>query len=776
MKETRETRGGRGLSGVTLYLSRFAFFTPWLAGLSFLILYTITLSRGVLPADAGEFQLTGATLGVAHPPGFALYTMLSWLVSRWPGAGAATSINWLSAALAAGTVALVYRAVAGLTRSPLAGLAGAILLGLSTTFWAQAVTANIRMPAAFATALALERLLAYRAALSDPAASPRSLAFFLSLLSLALGLAVSHHGSLIFVAVVLGGYALWLRPGVLRRPWPLLAGLIPLLAWLYFPLRAGAVGAPPGINTVAGWLEHVLARGFAGDILFFASLADLPARLAIFGNILAFEFVSPALVLIALGAAAAFGRERGLGWALLLAVAAHVFVAMTYRAPQTVEYLIPVWVLMGVWAGLGLDSVQRGISTLGLAARAPAWLEPVLTVTFGALAVLYQFQATAPSYAALARDDSTRAYAEAVLREAPAGAVVLAAWHWATPMWYLQQVEGARPDVEVRYVVPQGESLAENWADTIRDTLPERPVVVTSFYAAEYAALGVRFGPLGGTPAWQVHAAPLTEPPAGLAGAQSFGAWTLLGYRLEEHGPAQVVVTAAWRTEAAPEDVGVFVHLLGPDGTLHSQQDIAYPAASYEGGEVLVNRFTLPLRPDAAAGGYPLVAGVYQAGDGTRLAEMALPAVEIPPQPFGSVRRPAGAIPLGNEMWLVGSRVGPGGPVRAGDEVRVALNFLAARPITRDYTVKVDLIGPGYAWQVGSNGTPAGGAMPTLKWIAGSRVTDVHVLTVPAGAAGAAQLVMAVYDAFTQAVLPILDPLLAAQGPTVPLGAVEITP
>src|SRR5690606_39234708 len=128
------------------------------------------------------------------------------------------------------------------------------------------------------------------------------------------------------------------------------------------------------------------------------------------------------------------------------------------------------------------------------------------------------------------------------------------------------------------------------------------------------------------------------------------------------------------------------------------------------------------------------------------------------------------------EIWLVGAQIAPAGAVRAGEEVRVSLDFLAARPIVHDYTVKVGLIGPGYAWQVGSDSTPAGGAIPTLKWIAGSRVTDVHVLTVPAGAAGEAQVVMAVYDAFTQAVLPILDPALAAQGPTVPLGTITVTP
>ncbi len=749
---------------------------PALIFLASLVLYTLTLSPGLLPADSGEFQLTGATLGVAHPPGFALYTMLSWLISRLPVVGAATAINWLSALLAAAALALVYRVVVALTHSPLAGLAGALVLGLSTTFWAQAVTANIRMPAAFATALALDRLLAYRAALSDPAASPRSLSLSLSLFSLSLGLAVSHHGSLIFVTLVLGLYALSLRPAVLRRPWPLLAGLLPFLAWLYFPLRAGAMGAPPLINTLPGFLEHVLARGFSGDILFFATPAALPSRLAVLSNILTFEFVWPALALIALGALAAFLPERRLGGALLLAVAVHVFVAITYRAPQTVEYLIPAWVLMGVWAGLGLATVRAGVGNLGLASRAPEWVDSVLPVVLGGLVVVAQFRSTFPSYWALSRGTSTRAYVEAVLRQAPPDAAVLAAWHWATPMWYLQQVEGLRPDVDVRYIVPQGESLAQNWANAIQDTLPERPVVVTSFYAAEYASLGARFVPLGSTPAWQALAAPLTQPPPGLTGAQTLDDWEFLGYRLDEDGPAQVVVTAAWRTTAAPDDISVFIHLLGPDGTLHSQQDIAYPAAGYVAGEVLLNRFTLPLRPDAPAGRYSLVAGVYRP-DGTRLAETALPAVDLPPQPFASERPPEGAIPLGNDIWLLSSRVSPAGSVLPGEPVRVSLDFLSARPLITDYSVKVDLIGPDYAWQVGSNGTPAGGAIPTLKWIAGSRVTDVHTLTVPPGAApGPAQVVMAVYDAFTQAVLPILDPVLAQPGPTVPLGVIDVAP
>jgi hypothetical protein len=740
----------------------------------FLALYTWTLAPGLLPADAGEYQLTGAVLGVAHPPGFALYTLAGWLISRLPGVAAAAAINWLSALLAALTLALVARAVTALTRLPLAGVGAALLLGLSTTFWAQATTANIRMPAALATAWALERLLAYRASLARPDEPARARA--LALFALALGLGVSHHGSLIFVAAVLGLYALWLRPAALRRPWPLLAGLLPFLAWLYFPLRAGAFGAPPGIATLPGFLEHVLARGFSGDILFFANAAALPERLRLFANILSFEFVSPLLTLMALGALTLLWADRPLGLALLAAWAVHVFVAITYRAPQTVEYLMPAWVLMGVWAGMGLAGVWEGARAAALQLRLPEWSDVGATLVLGVMVIAAQFRATYPSYRALARDDATQRDAAALLAEAPAGAAVLASWHWATPLWYLQEVEGLRPDVDVRYVFPQGASLAQNWVDAITSTLPARPVVVTSFHVNEYAALPYRWVPLGA--AWEVRAAPLAEPPPGLVGAQSFADWDFLGYRLDRSGPAEVVVSAAWRTSGVARPVSTFVHLLGGEGALHSQHDVPHDPGRYAAGEVLLDRYVLPLRPDAPAGEYALVAGVYTP-EGERLAEVKLQALSLPAQPaFGARVQPAeGAVPLGNALWLVGSFVTPAGPVLPGQTLRVSLDFLAARPITADYAVKVDLIGPGWQWRVQSDGTPAGGAIPTLKWIAGSRLRDTHTLTVPAGAApGTAQLALAVYDSFTQQPLPILDAALAAQGPTLALGTVEIAP
>ncbi len=68
-----------------------------------------------LPADNGEFQLVAWKLGIAHPPGYPLYTMVGWLFSRF-FASPAFALNLLSAILAAITLVIVSRTVRTLTR------------------------------------------------------------------------------------------------------------------------------------------------------------------------------------------------------------------------------------------------------------------------------------------------------------------------------------------------------------------------------------------------------------------------------------------------------------------------------------------------------------------------------------------------------------------------------------------------------------------------------------------------------------------------------------
>jgi hypothetical protein len=748
-KSTRQQAGGL-LSAFRLPPADFLVFLAALA------LYTFTLAPGLLPADAGEYQLAGATLGVAHPPGYALYTLLSWLISRIPFASPATTINFLSALLAAFTLVFVSRTVRAITGSGWAGLGAAAMLGFGATFWAQATTANVRMPAAFAVAWAVERVCSSGFSRSRAEAPATNLTW----LAVALGLAVSHHASTVFLAAVLGLCALSLAPGVWRRPWSLLVGLTPFLAWLYLPLNALYLGGPPALATWPGFIEHITAQGFRGDMLAFATPEALPDRLRVLGVILPFQWNWVLIVLCGLGAVRLVMGYWRLGVALLAAFGVHTFIAITYRAPQTAEYLLPSYVLLAIAFGVAGATVVRAHSLARLAGGA------VIVAALG-----FQFAATYPAYRALAEDDHTRDYTRSLLDHVPRDAVVLAPWHWATPLWYLQQVEGARPDVEVRYAVPRTDSYARDWLSEIESALPDRPVVVTSFFQPEFTSSGLRFIPLPTAlnPAWLVSSEPLTAAPAGLTGAQSFEAVDFLGHaRIPSPAAASVTVSAAWRVDGPPRDLSFFVHLIGPDGLLYGQRDVSYAAARYREGEVLFDRYTLEVLPDAAPGTYTLMAGAYTP-DGARVAEAMLTPIEI----TASLPNAPG-VNFGHRLALTQSSFTPA-TARPGEAVTVEAEFVALRPITEDLIANVTLSGEGWRAQVDT--VPVGGALPTLKWITGSRLRDRYTLTLPAVARpGPATLTLSWYDAFTQRTLPVLDRDLARLGAGVPLGAVNVVP
>ena len=108
-------------------------------------LYVHTLAPTVLPSNSGEFQFVADILGIAHPPGYPLYTMLGKLFTLIPLGDVAYRVNLMSAFFAALTLALVSRAVRRVTDSALGGVIGALALSTSTTFWAQATTANTRV-------------------------------------------------------------------------------------------------------------------------------------------------------------------------------------------------------------------------------------------------------------------------------------------------------------------------------------------------------------------------------------------------------------------------------------------------------------------------------------------------------------------------------------------------------------------------------------------------------------------------------------------------------
>ncbi len=620
---------------------------PWPEALALaggLTLYIGTLAPGLLSADAGEFQLVSAVLGIAHPPGYPLYTLLGKAATLLvPVRDAAWRVNLLSAVCAAATLAVLARTVRRQSGSSAAALVAATALGLSTTFWAQATTANIRALTALAVAALVGVAFLW--------ARDRS-ARLLWVLGLTYGLAVGHHSSLAPLGLPLALYVFATDPSLLRLPrrWlaPLGALAASLVVFLYLPVRS-LLGAPfdqAPIRTVGGFFEHILASGFRGDMFYFRTVGDLAARLEVWGQILNLQF-GPVLLVGAVAGAAMVARRD---WRALLLLGGTFLVntvlAITYRAPQTVEYLLPSYVALVALLGYGL-----GLALPLLRGPAPRGVLIALLL----VAALANGRANAPSMEELHRDDSTRVAAAALLSDAPEGAAILANWHRATPLWYLQIAEGLRPDVEVIYVYPEGDTPNEQiWLRRIAEEGARRPVIVTNrFYAYEGSA--IRLVPYHD--AWLAGTAPLMELPeaittreAAFGDAASGDAITLLGYRLETDAPrpgSTLELRVYWRVERAlTRDYSTFAQLVGPGGVV-GQGDLQHLSTQFLPGEVRVDAYSIPVLLHAAPGPCTLITGFYYPeGDSwARLASgsadhAVLAEMEVLPnaEPFSTAR------------------------------------------------------------------------------------------------------------------------------------------
>ena len=765
------------------------------------------------PADSGELQLVAHELGIAHPPGYPLYTVVAhvagrvleatWLTRRlairfgcpvetcatdpWPW-----SVGFFSAALAVATLALVYSAGRGRGGSRLAGAAAATALGLTPAFVGQAMTANIRMATAFLTALVLWLTLRWTSA-ALPGRGRWGVDWGLVAVAFAFGLAVGHHLSLAVLALPVGAAVLSRHRRVLRDRRTLAAAVgalaISQLPLLYLPLRdkPGTLFAPGTLRTPGGLWAWVTAAGFRGDMLYFQDAATALDRLRVLGNILILQFGPFPLIASVAGALWLARRDRQAAVLLVGTAAMVVLAAITYRAPQTMEYLLPAYVaialLVGAAAG-ALAACRAPCGTLAVVAMLVLFVAPRLRLPLISQAAQTQMR--------LASDT-------AAIRCASTGATILASWHDAMPLMYEQRHNqeitddghylphtAIRPDVSIRYVYPEGaEPIGETWHRRLAE--PRGPVIVTN-RSREMLDAGVALWPLPYTPFYAA------QPPGDCFGDGTgervehyFGdvvrltrvrpEWNRIGFNDLTGGVPFLLDFEA--TRLITEMLTVVAQLVDPaTGQVWGQDDEAVPAERWQAHRDVGLRMDLTPFRGAVPPDVRLLVGVYRSTpDGPRrlpvgsdeaadlgridwhgnLEHLVLP----PPAP--------GEIPFGRAMSLVSHVVR-----RSGDELIIDLTWRADAWASRsDYTVSVQAHGEG--WSTQDDGTPALGAIPTLKWLPGMVIHDRHRMKLPAGLPADApyRVTVGVYDAFSLEPLPVTDGELVRRGQG---QAVEIGP
>ncbi len=397
-----------------------------LVGLWWFGCYLATLGPGATwandGADSGDLLAALLTGGIPHPSGYPSYLLLGRAALALPLGGAALRVGLLWAACAAAAAATLAWTAAQLSGEPrwVAGVVAGGLFGGAAIVWSQAVIGEV---------YALHALLA---------------ALLLALVALgarwrgAWAVAALALGNHLTAAPLVAAWA-WRRRGA-GAGWQYAACAaltIALYAWLLLLARGG----PPvswGDATTPDRLLWLVSGAAYRPLMFAADAATLRARLG--------ELMGDATHWMALWLAAALGgygawRRRAAPRALLPGLAACAGIALfalLYDAPSWRLYLAPPLASGCLLAGVG------GAELVRCCGRWRALAGGALAAAIG-IAIL----ATWPLVDA-STDHRAAQYADAVMGQAPRGALVLTVSDEATfPLWYTHFGLGRRDDLRL---------------------------------------------------------------------------------------------------------------------------------------------------------------------------------------------------------------------------------------------------------------------------------------------------------------------------------------
>ncbi len=108
-----------------------------------LLLFLAFQAKAIFGGDSGDLVAAAATMGVPHPPGYALYTGFGWILTKIPLQTVAWRVGLLSSVPHAFTIGLVFAIVVMLTGSMWAGLLSGFLLAGNYVFFLYSVTPEV---------------------------------------------------------------------------------------------------------------------------------------------------------------------------------------------------------------------------------------------------------------------------------------------------------------------------------------------------------------------------------------------------------------------------------------------------------------------------------------------------------------------------------------------------------------------------------------------------------------------------------------------------------
>jgi hypothetical protein len=413
-------------------------------------LYACTAPRTVALEDDGLFILSSYFLGIEHPPGYPLFTLIGHLFTYLPFGSVAYRVHLASALFGALTGAAAWLCARSLIDGRLPAYLAALALGVSPVFWSQAIIAEVyTLNTFFFLVLVFMGLRACPPSMQAPASPGGSRV--LPWMALVFGLSLSNHWPLMLLVAPAFAILLWpLRRELLSRfgilSWLVILGLLPYAWMVHRSWTALPISFNGPLETFDEIFFFVSRSGYAEiDHSVSAGWLDRIRFFEFFGGELLRQFAVVGTLLAAAGFAVQWrvlGRRTGAFLTVAFLMPSAVLLLLlgldydSFRGHLFHVFPLPAYAICALWMGLGFAwAVQRYARRPSHAAALGAAL----------LALIFALGARTNL---LASQDWGARYAQAVLRALPENAVVFAQGDPdLAPMAYFHMIENWRPDI-----------------------------------------------------------------------------------------------------------------------------------------------------------------------------------------------------------------------------------------------------------------------------------------------------------------------------------------
>ena len=441
-----------------------------------LVIAAVTVPRlppGICYGDSGDLQTASATLGIAHPPGYAGYVTLGYLITRIPGVDPAYLVSL--ACLASGIVAIWLGVMVQVRLGVNAWIAAAIGVALADQRW---VWVNLLAPEVYAPSLAFFTGSAYLLLKYARLGLRRDLL----LAALLFGIAAANRPP-VAVALPFFVVAWWLTRRRSAAAWiPAIGGLIlpvvygfgflwvrdtPTTIYNYIEQYNAETNELPQANAGAqARVRRVIwqAAGAQFHHLFSDDWTDVKSQLGRLGRQLGAGHkptLAIGVAILVLGGAVTARRSRECLWLLGgLAIQPVIFVC-AYRVSEQEADLLPLFWTGAVLLGVAVSALFAGRSSARVVRPAAVGVL-ALTCTWTVI--------DAPNRPLVAGSRDAGGFVEAVdMATFPENAVIFTTWEQSPPLRYAKSVLTHRADARIVT------AAAPNWSRIIPD-YPGRPV------------------------------------------------------------------------------------------------------------------------------------------------------------------------------------------------------------------------------------------------------------------------------------------------------------